>query len=268
MQKRAFESIPVPGLSEKPRDKGCTVISEEFLGLMGQKDMLEHAGDYLDLAKIGVGASRLLSLTHLQKKIKLYHQYQVDTFPGGQFLEYAHYHNYSKEYFKHCLEAGFKTVEVSDNMIPYKDMTRERLIKTAIHDYGLRVLGEVGSKMESTDTKKLLSDIKVCLAAGAWKVFMEAADIFHNGECREEMIAEIIGEVSIDKLIFELPGPWIAGVHHYQVESLINWLVEYLGPEVNVANVMPENIIGLQTCRSQIGVTACQDAQKKGIKIL
>jgi len=269
MQKCAFSLIPIQVTSSKPREKGITMMCEEGLALRQCDDLLELAADYIDLAKIAVGTSRIIELDYLQKKILLYKKYRVEPFPGGQFLEYAYHYDLMDEYFNGCKEAGYDTLEVSDNMAPFSDATREMLIRTASQDHGFRVLGEVGSKVDATDVSSLIAQIKLCLKAGCWKVFVEAAEFFSDGAFQDNLLLEIAAEVSLKNIIFELPGPWIAGIHHHQIESLAEWLFEHMGAGVNIANVMPDRIIGVQALRcGGIGATAFKTERPEAIKDL
>jgi len=62
------------------------------------------------------------------------------------------------------------------------------LIKMAVQEYGLKVLGETGSKKVSSNIKLLINDIKDCLECGAWKVMFEAAELFENGKFKSNII--------------------------------------------------------------------------------
>ena len=65
------------------------------------------------------------------------------------------------------IECGFKLIEVSDNVIDISSQEKSNLIKTAAQEYGLKVLGETGSKKVASDTKKLIKDIRHCLYSGS-----------------------------------------------------------------------------------------------------
>ena len=251
-QKYGFSGIPIASLGNKPREKGITMMKDDGLGLGATEDMLQTVGEYLDLAKLVTGTSALLPLKHLQKKISLYQEYDVEPFPGGMFLEYAHYQGKVKEFFEGCVEAGYRLLEVSDNALPFDDQTRERLVKTAGADYGLKVLGEVGNKHVCTDVKKLVTSIELCLQAGCWKVLVEAAELYVDGVFQEDLIAGIRENIPIEKIIFELPGEWIHDIHAHQVYTLKLWLMDKIGTDVNLANVEPKDILTTAALRAQI----------------
>jgi phosphosulfolactate synthase len=196
-----------------------------------------------------------MPLSYLQRKLKLYHDHEIVAFPGGQFLEYAVYHGETDAVFAGAIEAGYRCIEVSDNILEISAPEKMALIRQAREDHGLRVIGEVGSKVAETSASRLIEDISQCLEAGAWKVFVEAAEIFGE-DLNEALIEEITGAVPTDRLIFEIPGPWIEGIHLCDQHAMRSWLVQRFGPEVNLANVGPADILEVETLRRGIGVAA------------
>jgi len=253
MYNNLFSNIPIDKRREKPREFGLTVILDRGLGLQAEKDLLDLAAGYIDLAKNITGTAALIDSQTLRTKIDLYHQYNISVFPGGQFLEYAIAKAKVRGYFSDVIKAGFTWVEVSDNLIDISSDKKCSLIKMASQEYGLKVLGETGSKKVSSDLKKLIKDIKDCLNCGAWKVMFEAAELFENGRFKNEVIEAISQELDITKIIFELPGPWIPKTTASDIYSLQVWLIENLGSEVNIANVEPYEVLSLETERTNLG---------------
>ena len=68
----------------KPRCSGLTMIVDHGMPLAFQKDLLELAGDYTELAKIKTGTARLYTETHLRKTLARYKRHRVQLFLGGQ----------------------------------------------------------------------------------------------------------------------------------------------------------------------------------------
>ena len=251
---RAFANIPLTAERPlKPRDTGLTMMIDWGLPLGLQKDISESNGHFIDLAKIAVGQSGVIDERHLQNKVRAYQEADIEPFPGGMFLEYALHLGKEKEYWEGCVKAGYRLIEVSDNAIPLDAPTKKRLISEA-RSLGMKVLGEVGSKHDLTPIDALLADINGCLEAGSWKVFVEAAELIDNGEIRMDLIDAIRANLDGSRLIWELPGSWIPGTHECDMHALAVWLVESLGPEANIANVMPEWIVELETLRTGVGV--------------
>jgi phosphosulfolactate synthase len=82
------------------------------------------------------------------------------------------------------------------------------------------------------------------LDAGAWKVITEAreggtAGIFRpTGEMRTGLIDEIVHGIDFGEIIFEAP-----------TEASQGWFVRRFGPEVNLGNIAPDEVIPLETLR-------------------
>jgi phosphosulfolactate synthase len=82
------------------------------------------------------------------------------------------------------------------------------------------------------------------LDAGAWKVITEGresgtAGIFRpTGEMRTGLIDEIVHEIDVADIIFEAP-----------TKASQAWFVRQFGPEVNLGNIPPEEVIPLETLR-------------------
>ncbi|NVM26733.1 MAG: phosphosulfolactate synthase, partial [Desulfobacterales bacterium] len=137
--------IPVPGRTMKPREAGVTMIIDKGLGLGATKDLLEMAGDYIDMVKFTFGTSAFMDMDITKKKAELLNSYDVWTMPGGTFMEVALWQKRYPEYLERCKELGFNAIEISDGTIEFDLETRKDCIKRAV-DRGFKVLTEVGKK--------------------------------------------------------------------------------------------------------------------------
>jgi len=248
---RAFQEIVIPDWPPKPREMGITMVADWGFGLNRQKDLIETSGYFVDLAKIVVAISRVMPREALARKIQLYRENRIEPFPGGQFLEIAILQKRVKEYCRGARAVGYEAIEVSDNAITLTSGEKKDVIRQAI-DSGLRVIGEVGKKVSTTDMGELIADIKNTLEAGSWKVFVEAKEIFGEG-LNEDLIKQLADAVDISKLIFEIPLVSVQEVHHFQCYKMWMWLLETFGPEVNIANVEYDDPMKLATLRLGIG---------------
>ena len=136
MVPKGFESLPVAARPPKPRERGLVVTIDWGLGLAEQADLLRVAGEYIDLAKVAVGVSRLLDASLLREKIALYRQHAVVAFPGGQFLEYALAHGATDTFLAEACAAGYEAIEVSDNLIEISLDDKTVLIARAVQEFG------------------------------------------------------------------------------------------------------------------------------------
>ena len=242
----------LPSRPSKPREQGITMMIDWGIGLRLQEDYLDVAGDYVDLAKIAIGISGILTRDYLERKIRAYRDHDVITFPGGGFLEFAYLRGKVTPYLEATTEMGYTAVEVSDNFIDLPVNDKMGIIRQAREEYDLIVLGEVGKKEQTTDPEELIADIHNCLEAGAWKVFVEAQELFEEG-FKEELVLQLSEAVPMDKLIFETPSTWAPGVHHYDQHQTWRSLIDYFGANVNVANVDPPLVTELEVMRQNVG---------------
>ena len=163
---------------------------------------------------------------------------------GGTFFEVVYVKDRLEEYKMWLTELGLTHVEISDGTV---DIPRERKLEL-IADFArdFTVLSEVGSKDSSVEygADEWTHWLREELEAGAWKVITEAreggtAGIFDaSGGMRTELIGEIAGAVGIENVIFEAPS-----------KAAQAWFVKQFGPEVNLGNIPPEEVIPLETLR-------------------
>ena len=253
-----FEFVPLPeGRSrKKPRRRGLTMMIDWGLGMGRQRDILEIAGPFIDLAKIATGTSRLYQEHQLWAKLELYKKHNVRPFLGGQFQEYV-FAKLGRETLPISLEEakrlGFETVEISDNCIPLTSAERRDQIKLA-RDHDLSVFGEVGSKTEKNAARELVSQAKESLEAGAELILVEGAELIHDSEPNIELLQALRQDIEIERVLFELPGPWISGTALADIHDLKKFLVGEFGPDVNLANIMPDDVIETEVLRVGLGV--------------
>lgn len=251
---RAFPSVPIGARTPKPREHQITMMVDFGLPLGATRDLLQLAADAIDLAKVAVGTSALYDEDLLAGKLRVYRDHDVTPFPGGQFLEYAIWRDAVDAYLGDATRVGYTAIEVSDNLLDLAPQRKREIISLAAHQHGLRVLGEVGSKATSSDSATLIEDAQGCLEAGAWKVLVEAAEFFDGGHFDAQLAHDILEAVPADRLLFELPGSWIPGVAASDIHEMQVWLLEGVGPMVNVGNVAPDDVLSFEALRRNLGV--------------
>jgi phosphosulfolactate synthase len=244
--------LDVPARSPKPRRSGLTHVIDKGLNLREIEGMFDTGGDYVDIVKLGWGTSYVTN--NLEKKIALYRSFQTPVVCGGTLFEAVYARGKLEEYKSWLTEQRFSHVEISDGAV---DIPRERkleLIDEFARDF--TVLSEVGSKDAEVNFAPYLwvEWIKEELEAGSWKVITEAreggtAGIFRpTGEMRTGLIDEIAHDIAIDDLIFEAP-----------TKASQAWFVKHFGPEVNLGNIPPEEVIPLETLRLGLRADTIQE---------
>jgi len=257
-----FAAIPQPHRSAKPRTGGVTFVIDWGIGPAAQGDLLHTAAEFIDLAKIAVGIAGLLRAEVVREKIALYQQHDVEPFPGGQFLEHAHVHGADDAFLPAAAEAGFRWVEVSDNMADVTLEWKAKMIRRAVEQFDMHVLGEVGKKAGGagggggSGGAAFVDDAKVCRDAGATFVLLEAAELVSDNPAVQRDVDAVVETIGIDHVMFELPGPWIDSVHSCDIHAMRRKLIAQYGPEVNIGNCDPSDIVNLEAYRRKLGVNA------------
>ena len=222
------------------RDGGLTHVLDKGLGPRGWEDVLEVSGDHIDIVKLGWGTAYVTQ--NLRKKLDVLRGKPVVI--GGTFFEVCYVRDKLEEYKRWLQSLGISHVEISDGTV---DIPRDRKLEL-IQDFAkdFTVLSEVGSK----DSEVVFAPyqwvewIKEEKEAGAWKVITEAreggtAGIFRkDGDMRTGLIDEIAHEIDFHDLLWEAP-----------TKSSQAWFIKHFGPEVNLGNIPPDEVIPLETLR-------------------
>jgi phosphosulfolactate synthase len=230
---------PRPG---KPRVEGLTHVIDKGMNLREIEGMFDTAGNYVDIVKLGWGTSYVTN--NLEKKIALYRSFETPVVCGGTLFEAVYARGKLDEFKRWLTDQRFSHVEISDGTLEIPRERKVELIADFARDF--TVLSEVGSKDEETvyAPYQWVEWIKEELAAGAWKVITEGreggtAGIYRpTGEMRTGLVDEIVHEVEVGELIFEAP-----------TKSSQAWFVKQFGPNVNLGNIPPEEVIPLETLR-------------------
>jgi len=234
--------LDLPARPGKPRTEGLTHVMDKGLNLRDIEGMFDVGGNFVDIVKLGWGTSYVTN--NLEKKVALYRHFETPIVCGGTLFEAVYARGKMDEYKQWLTDQRFSHVEISDGTL---DIPRERKLEL-IADFArdFVVLSEVGSK----DAEQIFAPyqwvewIKEELEAGAWKVITEgreggSAGIYRpTGEMRTGLVDEIAHEIPVGDLIFEAPS-----------KSSQAWFVKHFGPNVNLGNIPPEEVIPLETLR-------------------
>src|SRR5215211_3886917 len=234
--------LGVPARPGKPRQVGITHVMDKGLNLRDVEGLFDTAGQFVDIVKFGWGTSYVTN--NLEKKIALYRSFETPVVCGGTLFEAVYGRGRLDEFKRWLVEQRFAHVEISDGTI---ELSRERKVEL-IADFArdFTVLSEVGSKDAETvfAPYQWVEWIKEELEAGAWKVITEGretgtAGIYRpTGEMRTGLVDEIVHEIDVGELIFEAP-----------TKASQAWFVTQFGPEVNLGNIPPDEVIPLETLR-------------------
>jgi phosphosulfolactate synthase len=242
--------LNLPGRTAKPRTVGLTHVLDKGLTVESTRSTLAAAAPHMDVWKFGWGTAYLD--VGLAEKLELLKTHGVRSCLGGTLLEIS----WSQGRAENCLDwaaaVGFDSVEVSRGIAPMSLDEKHGLLRLAAQRFV--VLSEVGSK----DPNQILTaeewtrEVATDLAAGARWVITEGREsgtvgIYRDdGVVRDEVVAAAVQGGGADKVLFEAP--------HKDQQA---WLIRAFGPNVNLANIPPQEVVSLETLRLGLRADTC-----------
>ena len=204
--------------------------------------LMASGADYVDMIRLGWGSAYVTQ--DLREKLDAYRGAGVPVMLGGTLTELAWLRGCIEPLVAWLRELGIVHVEVSSGTVEIPADQKLALIDRLARDF--TVFAEVGEKDPAAILApyRWVQQIRDALEAGAVQVICEGratgdAGMYRpDGEARTGLIDEIVHEIPVDRLIFEAPQK------HQQV-----WFIENVGCEVNLGNVLPEDVISLETLR-------------------
>jgi phosphosulfolactate synthase len=234
--------LDLPARAGKPRQEGLTHVIDTGLSTAQAEGLAAAGGDYVDLVRLGWGSAYVTS--DLDAKLEAYRAGGIPVMLGGTLTELAWLQGRVADLRGWLGELGIEHVEVSSGTVRIPDDEKIELIRAFADDF--TVYAEVGEK----DPAALLAPyrwvelIRSALDAGAQWVTCEGratgdTGLYRpDGEPRTGLIDEILHEVDASRLIFEAPQK------HQQV-----WFIRQLGSQANLGNILPADVISLETLR-------------------
>jgi phosphosulfolactate synthase len=234
--------LDLPFRSSKPRQRGLTHVLDKGLSVAQVDGLVEVAGDVVDVVKLGWGTA--VATANLRPKLDRYRSHGLPVVLGGTLTELAIAQGRVDALVDWLTELGIGHVEVSDGTITLSHEDKLELIARLARDF--TVFSEVGSKDAAVIMApyRWVEQIEQELEAGAWKVIAEAretgtAGIYRpDGEVRMGLVDEIVHEVDHHAIVWEAP----------RKEQQVFFLKRF-GSEVNLGNIPPDDVLGLETLR-------------------
>ena len=88
------------------------------------------------------------------------------------------------------------------------------------------------------------------------------ADVSDDAQVRA-MIDALRNQIDVRRVLFELGGPWISGTTLHAVYDFKKFLIQEFGPDVNMANIKPDDVLDLETNRCGLGVAGVLPSQRR-----
>lgn len=232
----------IPERTTKNRDSGLTMVMDKGLSIREVEDMLDSAGDYIDIVKLGWATSYVTP--KLNDKLQVYRDANIPFYFGGTLFEAFVIRGQFEDYQKVLDKYQVPMAEVSDGSITIPHEQKCQFIEKLKNQ--VTVLSEVGSKDKENiiPPYKWIRLMKAELEAGAWKVIGEAREagnvgLFRDsGEVRQGLVEEILTQIPWEKIMWEAPK-----------KAQQVWFIKLLGANVNLGNIAPNEVIPLETIR-------------------
>lgn len=238
-------SIPLPAREAKPRTRGLTMVIDGGLATREFRDIMASFGELIDFVKFGWGTC--LVTPDIGAKTDIAVEHEVDFYFGGTLFEKFLQRGRVDEWYELCVNSGVRTVEISNGSADVSNAEKAEYVHRFAGDF--QVISEVGFKdpVRSADLspQEWVDSIRRDVDAGADFVITESRESGSSGICdaggapRCGLINEIAESgVDLDRLIFETP-----------TKQLQTHLLRQLGPQTNLGNIRPDDVIGVETFR-------------------
>jgi phosphosulfolactate synthase len=209
------------------------------------EDVIESTGELIDFVKFGWGTA--LVTPDLDRKIACLNRHRTDYFFGGTLFERFVLEGRLDRYRSLCRRHRCRFVEVSNGTIAMSNHEKAACITALGADF--EVISEVGFKdggrSRELGPAEWTEWVAEDLAAGASLVLTEARESGRSGICgadgrpRHDIVEAILASgVSTDRIVFEAP-----------TKDLQTYFIGRVGPDVNLGNVAPGDVIAAETLR-------------------
>ncbi|NNC95213.1 MAG: phosphosulfolactate synthase [Chitinophagales bacterium] len=237
-----FKLNNLPKRTVKPREVGLTMVMDKNLSLREIDDFLTVNLPYVDMVKLGFGTAYVLP--NLREKLEKYKSAGLATYFGGTLFEAFIARDQFYDYMELIQKYEMPLVEVSDGSLEMEH--KVKLDYIAEISKVTKVISEVGSKDNEhiIPPYKWVKLMKDELEAGSWKVIAEAREsgttgiYMEGGSPRLGLVDEILHEIPQENIIWEAP-----------IKSQQVYFIKKLGPNVNLGNIAPSDVIPLETLR-------------------
>ena len=248
------------GRTKKPRKTGITMVLID--------DVVNYGPGFIEPFQELVDRVKLLDflwhhdMSVVEKAVKAYRDMDMMVAPGGTHFEIAKAQGNLNEYAKLLKSIGFNEVEIENHagISTIEEMKDEvKFFK----DQGFQVVGEVGKKWWWRDPTRISRDLisvektvelaQQFIEAGADYIYWEGMIVraligpqLENEKGQKQLI-EVAEQLDVEKLVFEL---W--DTRNQSNRPLWAWLVRQFGPNVNLANIWPQEVKILEWIRHGI----------------
>ncbi len=246
-------ALALPHRAAKPRTRGLTSMIDfgpDTFGWTGApggiRPLLDACAQYIDFAKIYALNALLLPRETVKAAARLYRDHDVRPFAGGILFEYAWQKNELDGLETLLADLDIGGLEISENYVQLTPDQRARMIDR-FQRRGIYIKYEFGRKnpTDPLSLDELGGVVEAVGQQGIEHVIVEQSDFDMLVAARADAIDALRREPWFDRLVIEA-DPYRFPKQHAE-------LVRTFGPEVNLANVTPGQVLRLEGFRLGIG---------------
>jgi phosphosulfolactate synthase len=237
--------LELPERELKPRGHGLTMVIDNGVSHDAFADALRTGAPFIDLVKFGWGTA--IVTPDIERKFEVLHDLDIGYHFGGTLFEKFICQDRFESFLTLCRLCDCRYVEISNGTVPLSNQEKAAYIHKCADEF--IVLSEVGFKDATRSAEMTPSDwveaIHTDFDAGASLVIAEARESGKSGIClpdgtpRDDLVDAILaGSIDVDRLIFEAP-----------TKDLQTHFISQVGSNVNLGNIAPSDVIGLETLR-------------------
>jgi phosphosulfolactate synthase len=232
----------IPERPAKPRNHGLTMVMDKGMSIREAEDFMSVGSEYTDYVKLGFGTS--LITPGFEKKIKVYKKAGAIPYFGGTLFEAFIIRNMFDQFVDFVKKYQVTLIEISDGSYDIEHNRKLEFIRRLSQI--ATVISEVGSKKKEVvySPEEWVAMMKSELEAGSVKVIAEAREsgttgIYNeDGSINSKIIDAISEHVKLENVIWEAPQ-----------KPQQAWFIKNFGPNVNLGNIAPNEIIPLESLR-------------------
>jgi phosphosulfolactate synthase len=246
-------TLALPPRPSKPRKRGITSMIDfgpDTFGWTGApggiSNLLAACAEYIDYAKLYALNALLLPREVTRAAARIYREHGVTPFAGGILFEYAWQRNELDGLERLLSELEIGGLEISENYVSLTSDERARMIER-FQNRGIYIKYEFGRKNPTAplSVDELGEVVKAVGKQGVEHVIVEQSDFDMLVAARPDAIAALKTQPWFDRLLIEA-DPYRFPAQHVE-------LLETFGPDANLANITPGQVLRLEGFRRGIG---------------
>ncbi|MDA8046406.1 MAG: phosphosulfolactate synthase [Actinomycetota bacterium] len=252
--------LELPDREAKPRRRGLTMVIDNGIPQGAFADGIASGAPYIDVVKFGWGTA--LVTPDIERKLDVLRKHRIGWYFGGTLFEKFVLQDRFESFLTLCRLCDCRYVEVSNGTVEMSATDKAGYIRRCAEEFV--VYSEVGFKdsgrASALTAEQLVEAVESDLAAGADRVITEARESGRSGICRPdgtprpELVDALLNSgVDLDRILFEAP-----------TKDLQTHFIRLAGPNVNLGNVAPTDIIGLETLRLGLRSDTLTEFERQG----